>query len=112
MYRGGAVEIDGRGIVGEGGVTIGEVVNSETSSIGSLEFSVFFSDVFDESFEICSSSSSTSLSDDSVSAGEFALSRARVRPRLSVLSRVNARLRAFRTGATGVVIVSGLFILE
>ena len=107
IYLGAAVAIDERGI----GNT-GDVDKSETSSIGILEFSVVGSDVFDESIEINTSSSSTSFPDDSVSVGDLAFSETRIRPRLSCLSRVNVRLRTFRIGATGVVIVSGLCIEE
>jgi len=69
IYRGGAVAIDGRGIV-----KTGEVDKSEASGTAGLEFSVEGRDVFEDSFEIDTSSSSTSFSDDSVSFGDFGLS--------------------------------------
>jgi hypothetical protein len=76
IYRGGAVDIDERGTVNGGDTDdIGEVDKLETSNVGRLEFSVVGKDVFDESFEINPSSSSTSFPDDSVSAGDFVLSR-------------------------------------
>jgi hypothetical protein len=69
----------------------------------------------DEFLEIETLSSSISAAEvsDSTSAsasGVLAFSRVRVRPRLSCLSSVKVRRRAFRMGATGVVIVSGLAI--
>jgi hypothetical protein len=111
MYRGGAVKIDDRGTVkGEGTDITGEADKSETSNEGRLEFgvSIVGKEVFEESCDIDTSSSSTSFPEDSVSIGDLALSRIRWRPRLSCLSRVNVRRRALRTGATGVVIDSGL----
>lgn len=109
MYRGAAVDIDGRGTVNAGGTKrMGEVDKSERSNLGRLEFSVVAKDVFEESFEIEPSSSSTSFPEDSVSARDFALSRALCRLRLSCPSRVVVRFRTLRTGATGVVIESGL----
>ena len=68
----------------------------------------------EDSFEmeiLSSSISNAEVSDSwSASAPSGVLSRVRVRPRLSCLSRVRVRRRALRTGATGVVIVSGLAI--
>ena len=105
MYRGAAVAIDGRGTVDGVGAEISEGVDkSENSNVGRLEFSVAGKEFFD-SFETDASSSSTSFPEDS---GDFALSRVLWRPRPSCPSRVVARLRTLRTGATGVVIESGL----
>jgi hypothetical protein len=114
IYRGGAVAIDGRGIVtpdGGGSAIRGEPVDkSEISTIGIVESMVVGREVFEETSERSpSSSSAMSLSEDSGSAaGEVSLFRAR--PRLSFFSSVNVRRRAFRIGATGVVIASGLCI--
>lgn len=114
IYRGGAVAIDGRGIVtadrGRSAITGDPVDKSEISTIGIVESKLVGRDVFDETFERSpSSSSAISLSEDSGSAvGEDSLFR--VLARLSFLSSVKVRRRTFRTGATGVVIASGLCI--
>lgn len=122
IYRGGADEIDGRGMVSSRfSVFVGEVVNSsETATSGIpgiliIGVSEVGKEDIDESLEMETLSSSMSAADvsDSASASVsvvIGFSRVRVRPRLSCLSRVKVRRRAFRTGATGVVIVSGLAI--
>jgi hypothetical protein len=103
--------MEGRGTVAEGGTESGLVCGvdkSEISKLGRLGLSEVGSEVLDESFENDTSSSSMSFSEDSDSVGVFALSRVRGFPRLSCLSRVIALRRTFLTGATGVVIASGL----
>lgn len=81
IYRGGAVAIDGRGMVavGVGGSAIrGDSVDkSEISTVGMVESKVVGREVFDETFERSpSSSSAISLSEDSGSAvGELSLTR-------------------------------------
>lgn len=115
IYRGGAEDIEERGILIFLSRVVGDVDDSsETASRGTLGiFTIGASEVgkedFDESIEIdilSSSSSAPEVSDSASASG--VLTRVRVRPRLSCLSRVKVRRRAFRTGATGVVIVSGL----
>ncbi len=117
IYRGGAEDIEGRGILIFLSSVVGDVDNSsETATSGTpgnlmIGTSEVGRDDLDESIEmeILSSSISAAEISDSASASGV-LVRVRVRPRLSCLSRVKARRRAFRTGATGVVVVFGLAI--
>ena len=119
IYRGGADDIEGRGIVTFLSSVVGEVDTSrEIATSGILGILIIgVSEVGKEDIEeslemeiLSSSISAAEVSDSASASGVLDFSRVRVRPRLSCLSRVKVRRRAFRTGATGVVIVSGLAI--
>lgn len=116
MYLGGAEEIEGRRVLMASGEERISVIGLDTSEIctvggsGTKVISEAGRDDFGDSFDTSPFSSSASGSEASESTFIDLILLVRGRARLSCLSRVNPRRRAFRSGATGVVIVSGLLI--